>query len=351
VKNAFRTDIDSSQLMLIEYSFIAIMSLLLANKQPNLIDKYLKIFVQQFKNTGTISGEKRVFIQNGLLTSIQTCLLRYHTSKLDENLADEIYLMVAELFKLKGDVNSDGVHVIGGLASALGPKFTKYAQDFWQVLLIGLKRKNESELFSASLGALIEVSKSCPEAVADYLQEIFPYLLSCLHEATFDKNLKLLIVSAIGDISLGCKEKITPFVEDVLKIYNLAMEGALQLPANTNAEYTDYLEQLRDSVLESYICFVHAVEDSAKQDALIQHLPLMIDFLKKTCNETFNPTVDFLRNALALIGDVGNFFGARVRDLIKTDFTFGLMQVLNKFAKFEENQKILSYAQNVLNAL
>ena len=58
---------------------------------------------------------------------------------------------------------------------------------------------------------------------------------------------------------------------------------------------------------------------------------------------------DFLRNALALIGDVGNFFGSVVKDLIKTDFTNGLMQVLQKFSKFEQNQKMLTYAQNVYN--
>ena len=51
------------------------------------------------------------------------------------------------------------------------------------------------------------------------------------------------------------------------------------------------MEQLRDNVLESYICFVHAVEDSPKQKELLNHLPIIMEFLKKTCNETFNPTV------------------------------------------------------------
>ena len=160
--------------------------------------------------------------------------MKYDVGKLDENFSQTIYATVGELFKLNGDVTPDGIHVLGGLASALEKKFSKYAQDFWTVLLIGLKRKNEPELFSASLGALIELSKSCPDVVTQYLQEIFPYLLALLHEATFDQNLKLQIILGLGDISLGCKDKIAPYVDDLIKIYNLIIEAALQAPTSVS---------------------------------------------------------------------------------------------------------------------
>jgi len=245
----------------------------------------------------------------------------------------------------------DLVYIILDFDSILDKKFVKYAQDFWQVLLLGLKRNNESDVFSASLGSLIEVSKACPEVIAEFLPQIFPYFMTCLHESLFDKNLKILIISAIGDISLACKEKIPPFFDEILKIYNMALEAAIQPPSTQHPELTDYLEQLRDVVLESYVCFVHAIEESPKQNDLINHLPNIIEFLKKTCNEVFNPTVDFLRNALALITDVGHFFGEKVRNLVKTEFTITLINILNKFSRIEENQKIISYAQNVLSNL
>jgi importin subunit beta-1 len=351
MKNGFRTDIDETDLMLIEYSFIAIMSLLIANKNTAVNEKYLKIFVQQFKTTVTIKGDRKTFIQNGLLACIQTCLLKYLPMKLDDQFASEIYLVIGELFKLNGDITADGIHVIGGLAAALEKRFVTYAQDFWQVLSLGLKRKNESDVFSASLGSLIEVAKACPEVISEVLTQIYPFLMECLLENSFDKNLKVLLISAIGDISLACKEKTPLYFDDILKIYNLALEAAIQPPTTLNPEMTDYLEQLRDVVLESYVCFVHATEESPRQNDLIKHLPTIIDFLKKTCNQTFNPTVDFLRNALALITDIGHFFGASVRNLVKTDFTIELINILNNFSKFEENQKIIQYAQNVLSSL
>ena len=46
------------------------MALIVANKNANLNDKYLRIFVNQFKNTGAISGDKRTFLQDGLLACI-----------------------------------------------------------------------------------------------------------------------------------------------------------------------------------------------------------------------------------------------------------------------------------------
>ena len=51
------------------------MALIVANKNASLNDKYLRIFVNQFKNTGNISGDKRIFLQDGLLACIHVITL------------------------------------------------------------------------------------------------------------------------------------------------------------------------------------------------------------------------------------------------------------------------------------
>jgi hypothetical protein len=53
----------------------------------------------------------------------------------------------------------------------------------------------------------------------------------------------------------------------------------------------EYLEQLRENLLESYICFLHAVADSPNSDQLLNYLPGVMTFLGKTCTEEYNPTV------------------------------------------------------------
>lgn len=53
----------------------------------------------------------------------------------------------------------------------------------------------------------------------------------------------------------------------------------------------EYLEQLRENILESYICFFHAVSESSNPQGIINSLPSVMTFLNQTCTQQYNPTV------------------------------------------------------------
>jgi len=269
----------------------------------------------------------------------------------DVPIVDDIYNIIIQMFQALNDITPDGIHVLGALASSMGSRFKKYSSQVWPLVAKGIQMTTQPELFVASLGALVELSRSCPDETTNYLSEIFNHLISLLNDENFDRNLKLSIIITIGDISLGCKDLVTPFIAPLMEIYKMAMTAASASPAQANPDMIEYIEQLRENLLESYICFLHAVADSPNSEELLNYLPGVMNFLATTCTEEYNPSVDYIRNALALVSDVGFIYGNRVSQYVKSDLTVKLIGVLEKFPNNPENQNMVVYARKILQQL
>jgi len=63
----------------------------------------------------------------------------------------------------------------------MGSRFKKYSSQVWPLVAKGIQMTTQPELFVASLGALVELSRSCPDETANYLSEIFNHLISLLN--------------------------------------------------------------------------------------------------------------------------------------------------------------------------
>lgn len=62
----------------------------------------------------------------------------------------------------------------------MGERFKKYSQKVWPILGQGIQNTTQPEIFVASLGTLVELSRSCPDETANYLQDIFKLLVDLL---------------------------------------------------------------------------------------------------------------------------------------------------------------------------
>jgi len=73
-----------------------------------------------------------------------------------------------------------------------------------------------------------------------------------------------------------------------------------------------------------------------------------MNFLETTCTQQYNPTVDYMKNALALIADLGFLYGTPVHNAVKSNLTFDLIKVLLKKPN-PDNLSIIDYAKKVLS--
>lgn len=58
---------------------------------------------------------------------------------------------------------------------------------------------------------------------------------------------------------------------------------------------------------------------------------------------------DFLRNVLALVADIANFYKKKVTSLVKTQFTQDLINTLQRFIYIKDNELMIKYAVHVQN--
>jgi hypothetical protein len=54
-----------------------------------------------------------------------------------------------------------------------------------------------------------------------------------------------------------------------------------------------------------------------------------------------------MRNALALVSDIGFIYGNRVSQYVKSQLTYRLIEVIEKFTNNPENQHMVVYAKKV----
>lgn len=71
LRNAFRSDISEKDYSIIENSLLGAMSLINACENTHSIQKFIEVFLSQLQQTGAISGERRKFLQSGLLACLQ----------------------------------------------------------------------------------------------------------------------------------------------------------------------------------------------------------------------------------------------------------------------------------------
>jgi hypothetical protein len=64
---------------------------------------------------------------------------------------------------------------------AMGSKFKKFSSQVWPLVAKGIEAVTQQELFVASLGALVELSRSCPDETANYLGDLINHLIGLLN--------------------------------------------------------------------------------------------------------------------------------------------------------------------------
>jgi importin subunit beta-1 len=213
---------------LIESTFSAVMNIIHNLQNPNIIEKYLKLFVNEAKLSETLPPQKKENLMNGILSTIQACVLGLQ-GKIDSNLAQEIYQLVIQIFQNDTKINSQGLHIISALAISIGPEFKKFLPSFSPYLILALNNINEPDILKAAIGNISDICRVCEHEFEGFLTQILPSLLTSLSNHNFDKHIKLNIFSCIGDISLGSPKVLIPYFENVLSIYDSAFQAAISI--------------------------------------------------------------------------------------------------------------------------
>lgn len=323
IQNAFRRDIQANQLNLIDIAFMGIVNILQKCSERQVTTQFCLYAIQEFQQINQIDQMRKASISGGLQSILHASLLNLSIENYFlsipqwEPISAEAVKLVISSFQNQRDVDSDGMYVISSLATAMRSKFKIYLDQIWPFIVHALQKQNNADIFKSTIGALADIARACEEDFSERIN-VLDSLFECLIKPEFDRELKLQIFLCIGDIFLACRECCVRYLPNFIHILQISLQGCLLLHTSSLPNDKEYAEQLQDRLIEAFTCLIHAYDISQPQpQSYIQPvLQLLIEFIEQTTTPERNPTIEYCRNSLALIADIGNIYNQVVKHLV-----------------------------------
>jgi len=205
---------------------------------------------------------------------------------------------------------------IGAIAAVLEKGFDKYMVAVQPCLIQGLRSWNEWQVCQAAVGTAGDICRALEGGVLPYCDAIVLCLLEDLRNPDLNRGVKPNVISCFGDIALAVGGNFDKYVNDTLLIINQAAETDVP---DDDEELVEYLNSLRESILEAYTGIVQGLNDGAKAPLIVPCLEPIFLFLSKILRDhTERNLVDasVLQAAIGMLGDLTHALGRDIYSFV-----------------------------------
>ena len=109
-----------------------------------------------------------------------------------------------------------------------------------------------------------------------------------------------------------------------------------------------YLQNLKESIIESYTGIVFGVKDSLDTSVLKPYVPAIYDYIYRLCSTNAAYEIDFIKSIVGLIGDVSSIFGREYKSYITQPHISKLINILESNPT-KDYQAIANWAKTSIN--
>lgn len=262
-------------------------------------------------------------LQSLLCGTLQS-VLRKVTPEDAPQISDAIMTAMLQMFNSNscksGGVQEDALMAVSTLVEVLGEGFLKYMPAFTPFLYIGLKNHQEYQVCGTAVGLVGDIFRSLKIKTLPFCDEIMTLLLENLGDNTVHRSVKPQILTVFGDIGLSIGVEFKKYLDIVLQ--TLAQASQAQVD-RTDFDMIDYLNELRESVLEAYTGIIQGLKGagpSPNPDIILlePHVPFIINFLTVVAHDT-DKSDGIVAVAAGVVGDMCLAFGTNVLNLLDQD--------------------------------
>lgn len=269
-------------------------------------------------------------LQSLLCATLQS-VLRKMTPEDAPKISDQIMTALLTMFNStsgkSGGVQEDALMAVSILVELLGEKFLKYMEAFKIYLYLGLKNHSEYTVCCAAVGLTGDICRVLKTKIAPYCDEIMHLLIENLGVANLHRMVKPQILSVFGDMALGIGPEFQKYLMVVLQM----LQQAAQLRVDTSDyEMVEYLNELRESVLEAYTGIIQGLKGPDKvpnQDVKVlePHVTAIVSFVVTVAQD---PEINdqIIAIMAGLIGDLCSAFGTPLLALLDNEHIGKLLQ-------------------------
>eukprot|EP00741_Cyanophora_paradoxa_P021338 tig00021348_g20597.t1 len=268
--------------------------------------------------------------QQNELQALLCGVLQISTQKMGKNiypLADKLMTLYLQVFSSKNaTVHEESLMAVGALANAIEGEFERYLQHFAPFLNLGLRNWEESQVCAVAVGVVGDLCRALERKITPFCDEIVTVLLQNLQNPHLSRNVKPPIISCFGDIALAISGAFEKYFSTVMAM--LGQAAATQINTD-DYELAEYLNQLRESILEAYTGILQGLKTDKRAEVFLAYVDGVMDLLRRVYEDQ-NKSETVIRAAVGVIGDIASSCGPAVAGHMRQDFIKGIIKDAKK---------------------
>ncbi|GAA6005310.1 karyopherin beta [Rhodotorula paludigena] len=263
-------------------------------------------------------------------------------------LANRIMELLLRLIATAGKqspVLEDAFLAIGAMTAALEGAFQPYLEAFMPYLRQALASHEEYQLCSIAVGLIGDLCRALGEGSLAHCQEFMEGLLSALQSTVLHRSVKPPILSCFGDIALAIGPAFEPYLLTTMAV--LKQAGVMRADPN-NYDLVDYVNTLREGILEAYTGIVGGLKTGGKADLLLPYIADFFTFLHLTLTDQ-DRTETILRSAIGLLGDLAEAFpNGQLKEPLSSPWVSELLKAGRTKLGGPETKKVAKWAREMV---
>ncbi|CAK9112167.1 unnamed protein product [Durusdinium trenchii] len=340
-----RPDADERQLRMAGYNALSV----LVSKAGNdclghmqaLTQEMLKHLQESYK-----SIDRECELQGyicGVLTSLVS-RLRERIAPLADKIMEEALKVISAYQQVRGGaqvLHEEALLLIVALANAAGSGFDRFMPHFAPHLTVGLQNYEEIQVCLTTTRMVGDLCTALESKVAGYCDMILEILYTNLKNPAVDRKIKAAVMTCFGDIAMAITGDFEKYLGPVVQMLREASSTRLADGPADSEEWIEYLNSLREGVLEAYSGIIHGLKESGKLPLFKEHVNTVL-MLVKEISEDQTSQMPVIKAAVGVVGDLILVFQTELTAYVgKAPFLSNLVQI----AIQSQEPKLLQNAQ------
>lgn len=165
-------------------------------------------------------------------------------------------------------------------------------------LIMGLKNFQAFHVCSIAVGLVGDIARSIESKIQPYCYDIMAALVESLQNQSVHRNVKPPVLACFGDIAMALGNGFEPYLQ--MSMMMLMQASQTPMPDDDD-ELIEFVNQLRESVLEAYTSIVQGFKDGGRIDLMAVYVSPIMQFLQALSAEESKDS-DVISKAAGLLG-------------------------------------------------
>lgn len=302
-----RPDADERQLRMAAYNALSV----IVSRSGNDCLGHMEALLQEMINhlSSSFKSVDRECELQGYICGVLTALvqrLREKIMPVAEQVMEGAIKVITAYQQVKGGAHvlqEEALLLVSAVANAVGANFERFMPVFATHLRVGLQNYDDLQVCLMATGVVGDLCRALEGKIITYCDTILQILYTNLQNPAVDRKIKAAIMSCFGDIALAITGEFEKYLTPVMQMLQEASSTRLQDGPPGNEEWVEYLNSLRQGVLEAYSGIIHGLRDANKLHLFKEHVNSVLHFVKELSEES-SSNEPVMKAAVGVLGDL-----------------------------------------------